>query len=154
MWFYKNIEVTPELYQQYREEGFIGFVYVVTDNVNGMKYLGKKLWVSTRKLAPLKGQKRKRTKVVETDWMTYYGSSEEVQKLVQEHGDKRFSREILQLCKTKGELNYVEAMLQFKLEVLLHSEVWYNGISQCKIHRNHAKSVQKTLDYKKKDDTK
>ena len=100
-----------------------------------MKYVGKKLLTSKRKLPPLKGKKRRRTVIKETDWMKYYGSSEEVKLMVEEKGADNFHREILTLCKSKGELGYLEAKYQFENDVLLRDD-FYNGIIQCKIHNS------------------
>ena len=55
-----------------------GFVYLITNLTTNLKYVGKKNFWSVRKLPPLKGKTRKRTKRVESDWKDYYGSSEEV----------------------------------------------------------------------------
>lgn len=115
----------------------VGFVYLLTDP-NGKKYVGKKLFVSKRKLPPLKGKTRRRTVVKESDWKTYYGSSEEVQTLVE--SDTHFQREILHLCKTKGELSYMELKEQIERKVLLRSD-YYNGIIQVKIHASHVRNL-------------
>jgi hypothetical protein len=82
-----------------------------------------------------------RTKVVESDWQDYFGSSDEVKSLVEEHGRDSFVREILHLCNTKGEMGYMEAKEQFDRNVLL-DDTYYNGIIQCKIHRSHVKSLK------------
>ena len=123
----------------------VGFVYLITDLTNNKKYVGKKNFSSTRRLNPLKGMKRKRKKVTESDWKDYYGSSEIVQQLVEENGIDNYKREILHLCKKKGEMSYLEAKEQFDRNVLLSDE-YYNGIINCKIHRSHVK------DLKEKDD--
>lgn len=47
-------------------------------------------------------------------------------------GDDFFYREILHLCKTKGECAYMETKEQFDREVLLTDD-YYNGIISCKI---------------------
>ena len=73
--------------------------------------------------------------------MTYYGSSEEVKLLVEEHGSKAFHREILHLCPTRGTMSYLEAKEQFDREVLL-SDDYYNGIINCKIHRTHVTKLR------------
>lgn len=138
-WHFEGKPFTKEIAQQKIEEGYIGFVYEITDSSNNKKYLGKKLLTSKRKLQPLKGKTRKRIKVVESDWETYFGSSEHVQTLVAERIES-FTREILFLCKSKGELNYVEAREQFAKEVLLSDE-YYNGIINCKIHAKHVKRL-------------
>jgi hypothetical protein len=116
----------------------VGFVYLLTDP-DGKKYVGKKLFVSKRKLPPLKGKTRRRTKISESDWKTYYGSSEEVQTLVE--SNVQFKREILHLCKTKGELSYMELKEQVERKVLLRTD-YYNGIIQVKIHASHVRNLR------------
>ena len=119
-----------------------GFVYIVTDLTNGMKYIGKKNFHSRVKLKPLKGQKRKRTKVSSSDWEIYHGSSDEVRMLLEEHGDKRFGREILHLCMGKGEMSYLEMKEQITRDVLLKPDEYYNAFVGGKIHRNHVENLQ------------
>ncbi len=131
-WYYGGEPFTSEMIKDY-----LGFVYIVTDKRNGKDYIGKKGLMSKRKLPPLKGAKRKRTKIVETDWKTYCGSSEEVKLLVEEHGLELFDREIVRLCKSKGELNYYEAKLQFDTDCLLKPDKYYNAFIGCKISRSH-----------------
>ena len=138
MWYYKGEEFTSEMIGDY-----IGFVYVITDLSNNKKYIGKKLLKSKRKLPPLKGKTRKRTVVKESDWQDYFGSSDLVKSLIEEHGRENFHREILHLCMTKGELSYLELKEQMEREVLLNDE-YYNGIIQVKIHRSHVKNLKKT----------
>ena len=135
MWYYGGKEFTSEMIGDY-----IGFVYVITDLSNNKKYVGKKLFMSKRRLPPLKGKTRKRTVIKESDWMDYFGSSEEVKQLVEELGPKNFHREILHLCESKGVMSYLEAKEQFDRDVLL-SEEYYNGIINCKIHRTHVKPL-------------
>ena len=136
MWLYEGKEFTSEMIEDY-----IGFVYIITMKDTGRKYLGKKLFMSTRRLAPLKGKTRKRKVVKESDWMTYYGSSEEVKLLVEELGPDNFDREIIHLCNKKGEMSYLEAAEQFQRGVLLSDE-WMNGIVNCKIHKSHVKGLR------------
>lgn len=114
----------------------VGFVYQITNLENGKKYIGKKWFWSTRKLPPLKGKTRKRKVQKESDWQKYYGSSDEVKLLVEQLGEDNFDREILRLCKTKGECTYYEAKLQFDFDVLLRDD-YYNEFIGCKIHSKH-----------------
>jgi hypothetical protein len=121
---------------------YVGFVYCITDVSNGKKYIGKKLFWSTKKLKPLKGKTRRRTKVEESNWQDYFGSSDEVKTLVEERGAEAFHREILHLCKSRGELSYMELKEQVDREVLL-SEDYYNGIIQVRINKSHVKNLWK-----------
>jgi hypothetical protein len=136
MWAYNDIEFTSEMISDY-----VGFVYVITNLINKKKYVGKKIFQSKRTLPPLKGKTRKRKVVKESDWMSYYGSSEEVKLLVEEQGSDAFHREILHLCKSKGEMSYLELYEQITRKVLLSDE-YYNGIIQAKIHRSHVRSLK------------
>ena len=136
MWLLGDVEFTSDMIEDY-----IGFVYVITDLRNNKKYVGKKLFRSTKKLPPLKGKSRKRTVIKESDWQDYFGSSEDVKALVEEHGRETFKREIIHLCKAKGEMSYLEAKEQFDRNVLLSDE-YYNGIINCKIHRTHVKNLK------------
>lgn len=140
MWLYNGKEFTSEMIGD-----FIGFVYIITDSANGKKYVGKKLFKSKRRLQPLKGKTRRRTKVVESDWQDYFGSSDEVKSLVEEHGRDSFVREILHLCNTKGEMGYMEAKEQFDRNVLL-DDSYYNGIISCRINKSHVKSLKNLIE--------
>ena len=134
-WYYQNEPFTPEMIGDH-----VGFVYRITDLENGMKYIGKKLFFTTQKLKPLKGKKRKRTVVKQSDWQEYFSSSDTIKTLVEERGANSFHREILVLCKTRGELSYMEAKLQFDNDVLLRGD-YYNGIIQCRINHTHVKNL-------------
>lgn len=138
MWYYNN-----EAYEPSEEDlkEWVGFVYVITDKSNNKMYVGKKTFWSKRTLPPLKGKTRKRRSVVESDWKSYYGSSDLVKQLLLEAGEQNFHREILYFCKSKGEMGYLEAKEQFDRNVLLDDN-YYNGIINCKIHRSHVKSLK------------
>jgi hypothetical protein len=135
-WFYEGKPFSSE-----DINGQAGFVYEITDTLNGKKYIGKKKLSATRTLKPLKGQKRKRKVVSESDWETYYGSSEEVKALVEEFGGERFIRRILRLCKTTAEMSYYEMREQVVNDVLLKPDEYYNAFVGGKIHRNHLKHL-------------
>ena len=130
MWLYKNqpFNVAPGEYQ--------GFVYLIEEIDTGKKYIGKKFFWKPKILPVTKTRKRRQRTRVESDWRTYYGSSKEVQSLVEQKGKSNYNRSILQLCRTKGECSYYEAKLQFEYDVLLRDD-FYNEFIGCKIHSKH-----------------
>ena len=136
MWIYQGREFTEE---QIGEN--YGFVYQITNRATNKKYIGKKFFWSTRTLPPLKGKTRRRKKKVMSDWMDYYGSNEELKLLVEKQGTDFYYREILILCKTKGECSYMEAKLQFENDVLLRDD-YYNEFIGCKIHSSHVRNLK------------
>jgi hypothetical protein len=130
-WTYEGQPFTSDMIGEY-----FGFVYLITNLDNDKMYVGKKWFWSTRKLPPLKGKTRKRKVQKESDWQKYYGSSDEVKLLVEQHGENNFKREILRLCKTKGECSYYELVEQVDRKVLLRDN-YYNEFIGVKIHSKH-----------------
>jgi len=132
MWYYKSKEYdeTPEEYQ--------GFVYLIAELDTNKKYIGKKnFWKP--KVLPKNSKRSRRVRTrVESDWKDYYGSNKELQALVESNGIENYRRDILRLCKTKGEMSYYEAKLQFEHDVLLRDD-YYNEFIGCKIHSRHLK---------------
>ena len=133
MWYYNNelFELTPEEYQ--------GFVYQITELHTNKKYIGKKNFWKPKILPVNKTRKRRVRTRVESDWKTYFSSSSQIQKLVEEKGEEKFKREILKLCKTKGEMSYYEAKLQFENNVLFRDD-YYNEFIGCRVHSKHLTS--------------
>jgi hypothetical protein len=133
----KSVEELPE--------DCVGYVYLITNNVSGRKYIGKKLAKfakTTYKVVKLKNGTKKRKKIrskVDSDWLTYYGSNHELNKDVEQLGAENFTREILFFCKSKAECSYIEAREQFNYKVL-ESDDWYNGHIQVRVHGSHIKS--------------
>tara|TARA_B100000073_G_C23454795_1_gene460855 strand:+ start:167 stop:574 length:408 start_codon:yes stop_codon:yes gene_type:complete len=126
-WLYKGTEIT-ELPQD-----VVGFVYEITNNTNGRKYIGKKLARFKRSRPPLKGRKNKRRYKVDSDWREYYGSSDDLTIDVNKLGKDKFTREILFFCSSKAELSYVEAREQFARKVLETND-YYNGHIRVRVH--------------------
>jgi len=120
---------------------YYGFIYRITNNISGHDYIGRKYFTTIKKRPPLKGKKNKRREIVETDWKTYWGSSQRLQQDVDTLGKENFTREIIHLCKTRGETNYLEAYYQFTEHVLLREDN-YNGIIQLKLGKNSVKDVK------------
>ena len=135
-WFYNNqlIETLPD--------DCVGFVYVITNNLSGRKYIGKKLAKfskTTQRTVKLKNGTKKKKKIrskVDSDWREYYGSSPELTSDIEKLGTENFTREILYYCKSKSECSYIEAREQFARQVL-ESQDYYNGHIQVRVHGSH-----------------
>ena len=125
-WTYKGKKITkiPDEYE--------GFVYLITNKKTGQKYIGKKLAKFKTTKPPLKGRKNKRRGYKESDWKTYYGSSDRLNADVAQLGEKHFTREILYLCKGMGEMSYIEAREQLDRRVL-ETDDYYNGIINVRV---------------------
>ena len=78
---------------------YIGFVYMVTDKETGMKYIGKKGFFSKVTKPPLKGKKRKRRSLKESDWKKYCGSSEAVKLIVVRKHPDLTTESVREYCK-------------------------------------------------------
>jgi hypothetical protein len=136
MWYYNDQEFneTPEEYQ--------GFVYQITEKDTGMRYIGKKFFWKPKVLPKTKTRKRRVHTRVESDWRKYFGSSKEVQLLIEQKGEDNYHREILKLCRTKGECSYYEMKYQLEHDVLLKPDEFYNAFVGGKIHRKHILGLQ------------
>ena len=122
-------------------EETVGFVYIITNNLSGRKYIGKKLAKFSKtsyKTVKLKNGTKKKKKIrskVDSDWLTYWSSSEDLKADVAALGEDKFSREILRYCNSKNELSYYEAKYQFEYDVLLDENKWYNGWISVKVRK-------------------
>jgi len=119
MWLYNN-EVIKGIEQM--PKNTFGFIYEATYIPTNEKYLGKKVLFFNRTLPPLKGTKRKRKVVKESDWLTYYGSHTKIKQLLTEGKQENFSRKILEFAFNKKHLTYLETKYQFSNNVLENTE--------------------------------
>lgn len=124
-------------------ESAVGFVYCITNLLDGRDYIGKKKLTRTKTLlrtVTLKSgiKKKKKIKVIdESDWKDYYGSSEELKKDVATLGEHNFRRNILRYCYSLTELSYYEAKFQFESDCLLNPDKYYNSWISCRVRRSH-----------------
>ena len=139
-WIYQGnpVETLPE--------DCVGFVYLITNRVSGRKYIGKKLAKFSKtsyKVVKLKNGTKKKKKIrskIDSDWQTYYGSNEELNRDVAALGADKFTREIMYYCRSKAECSYVEAREQFTHKVL-ESQDYYNGQISVRVHGSHIKKL-------------
>lgn len=127
-WQYNNKPFTEELI-----DNNYGFVYEITNLETNRKYIGKKFFYSS-KTKQVKGKKKKIK--VSSNWKLYYGSNAELESDVKLLGKEKFKREILHLCKTKGECGYLEAKEQFNRGVI-ESDDYYNSWIFIRVHKKH-----------------
>lgn len=155
-WLYKGKEITS--IEQMPEDVF-GFIYEVTHIPSGKKYLGRKQLIYNRKKKIGKRQterlKEERKAAgeknwwtvpkyeyvkKESDWKTYYGSSKDVKKLLEEGTEEEFIREILDFSFHKKQLNYKETKLLFERGVLEKDE-YINSNIQGKWYKKDTKDT-------------
>lgn len=128
MWLYKG--------KQFAEEDIgdaYGYVYMITNNLNGRKYIGKKFF-SKAGYKQVKGKRKKVRKP--SDWLKYWGSNQELLNDIKQHGETHFTREIMHLCKNRSECAYLELKEQMN-HCVLESDSWYNSWIMAKIRKSN-----------------
>ena len=127
-WLYKDKPITRE-----DVENYYGFCYIITNETNGRRYVGRKYFTK----AGYKTVKGKRKKIrVSSGWEDYYGSNKTLLEDVKTLGAENFTRTILMLCRNRSECAYWETHYIFQFEALL-SDRWYNEWCSCKISKKH-----------------
>jgi hypothetical protein len=126
MWLFEDSPL------QNAPEGAFGFVYEIVCVTTGRKYIGKKQFWMKHTRPALKGKKRKRRTMKESDWRSYWGSCLELQEDVLKYGEECFRRNVLKVCMTKSDLTYSEIEAQVKRDVLTAKladgrHEYYNG---------------------------
>ena len=125
-WVLKNeIDISEDLF---------GFIYEIKNNINHKIYIGKKQCNRKIRKKPLKGKKRNRIEIKESDWKTYTGSSTDLNEDIIKYGKENFTFTILKLCNSKWELGYEEIKEQISRDVILRED-FYNGILNVRIGR-------------------
>ena len=139
VWLYENTEIEA------LPENCVGFVYLITNNLTGRRYIGKKLAKfskTTYKTVTLKNGNKKRKRIkskIDSDWQLYYGSNDQLNQDIERLGAENFTREILFYCQSKSACSYIEAREQFRHKVL-ESDDWYNGQISVRVHGSHIKN--------------
>lgn len=116
----------------------VGFVYRITRISDGKFYIGKKK-LTFKRSKMVNGKKKRFT--IDSDWLTYYGSSDDLKNDVKSLGADSFHREILHICKTLSQCNYLETKEIFSNNCLLREDC-YNSWVSVRINRRQLKSMQ------------
>jgi hypothetical protein len=100
---------------------YFGFIYIITNNITGHKYLGRKFFHIH--------QKKKRVR--ESPWKSYTGSSKLLNADIKKLGKENFTFDIFKLYQTRGGLSYFETYYLTQFDVLTQRDanderVWYN----------------------------
>lgn len=130
MWMFAGTEFTEDEIERFGNP--VGFVYVITNILDGRKYIGQKKFGAKRKTVR-KGKTKKVYK--KSDWQSYYGSNEELKSDVSRLGKENFSRQIIRLCHSKAEMNYYELFEQMAHHVVLQPRKYYNAYVGGRISR-------------------
>ena len=137
VWYYKDSPIDSIDFAEYPT-----FVYRITNLLTGKFYIGYKQSYF-QKTKQVKGKKKKIK--VESDWKTYWSSSEELQRDVLLHGEDSFRRDILYLCRSVSMASYLEMREQIDHRVLERPDETYNGIINARVSRMHLKNVLKYI---------
>jgi len=120
MWEYEHRTIA---FLEQMPEGVIGFVYRIDNPDTQEYYIGKKSVLGTRTLPPLKGQKKKRKVVKESDWRRYQSSN-----LIVKAWDSP-KKTILRYCYNKKQLTYWENKYLYCSDVLTDDKSLNDNIS-------------------------
>jgi hypothetical protein len=106
-------------------DNYFGFVYIITNNITGRKYIGKKQYY--HRVAKVK-KGRKRYQNVDGGWQFYSGSSAELTRDIEKDGKENFTFRILSHHKWKSSLWYAEIKEIVLRDALPKREEYYNGM--------------------------
>lgn len=133
-WYFHN---TPIEFTENDVKDHFGFVYLITHNQSGRKYIGKKFFTKS-KTKQVKGKKKKTR--VKSDWEDYYGSNKELLDEIKVNGKDNYTREVLHLCRSRSTCSYYETYEIFCRHALL-TDTYYNAWVSCRIRKDHLKNT-------------
>lgn len=118
-WYYKNEILTDDMIPAKS----VGFIYLITENDTGRRYIGRKLL--TKAHTRQKNNKKIKSRI-ESDWRDYWSSSPYLQELIEERGTEHFTKEVLVFAPGRAVLNYLEEKFLYYVGAL-ESDNWYNS---------------------------
>lgn len=116
------------------DKKYKAFVYLITNKINKKRYIGFKTLVSPK--STYVNHKKKKIEV-NSDWETYWSSSEQLVQDVIRYGTGNFIREIVCFTTNKSVGKYYEAKMQFERNVVeQNADLYYNGIINLRLNHN------------------
>lgn len=128
-WMYKGNLLTDDMIP----DKTVGFIYQLTYQPTGQRYIGRKLLTKAHRRQKDKKIIRSR---VESDWREYWSSSPEIKAMIEAEGTDKFVREVLLFAHTKGQLNYLEEKFLYYVGAL-ESENWLNSNIRSKMYKRN-----------------
>lgn len=113
----------------------VGFVYKITHTDSGMYYIGQKRFHKKLTRKPLKGNTRRRIDFKESDWQSYWGSSNAFISFVHSRNQQGFTKQILHICPSQFELTYREMKEQLAHDVF-NDPYSFNMIINVRLMKN------------------
>jgi len=116
----------------FNPDEWFGFIYRIMELHTGKEYIGKKQFKSLRRKI-IKGRVNRKHVISDSNWKTYTGSSEHLNKSIEEFGKDNYLFIIESLHKTRGSLHYAEVQKQVEEDVLRatlldnRTRKYYNG---------------------------
>jgi len=125
-WTYRSLELGKStLLEKILTGESIGFIYKITNTVNGKIYIGRKSFTASKKtaigkraLAKMADKRGSKTKTVvkTSNWQLYTGSNKQLNEDIKNGDD--VTREMIHLCYTKKQMTYWELFYQMQYDVL------------------------------------
>lgn len=113
-----KVEPTPWILPDgFDAQEYEGFVYRIEHKQTGQYYYGKKFFWARHRVKQ-EGKTRRKHVTKESDWRHYRSSSKELQEFIKKDGLDSFNFQMIHLCKTRTECNYLELKEQITHDVL------------------------------------
>lgn len=120
LWHYEHRTIA---FLEQMPVGVIGFIYRIDNPDTNEFYIGKKNVIANRTLPPLKGQKKKRKVIKESDWRRYQSSNKTVKEWISPR------KTILKYCYNKKQMTYWENQALYCHNALLDDKCLNDNIS-------------------------